>query len=244
MQAKAVTTSNGACRHARGFATARLISGPSLLSKRTRSQYMQRRQSRRVYVITLAAQNDGSAEQALVIGAGVAGLSCGLRLHKAGIPFTILESSDGPGGRVRSDKAEGFTLDRGFQIFLTSYPEAKEVLDYAGLDLKPFYAGAMVHYNKQFHKVADPLRHPLDGVQSLFNSTGTVGDKVNVGAFRLKCQLGSLEDLLQRDETTTMERLKVRAKLQLSQQSIRCCAASELLLSLMAVISCILGNMM
>lgn len=170
---------------------------------------MQRRHSRRVHIITLAAQNGGSAEQALVIGAGVAGLSCGLRLHKAGIPFTILESSDGPGGRVRSDKMEGFTLDRGFQIFLTSYPEAKEVLDYAGLDLKPFYAGAMVHYNKQFHKVADPLRHPLDGVQSLFNSTGTVGDKVNVGAFRLKSELGSLEDLLQRDETTTMDRLKV-----------------------------------
>lgn len=183
---------------------------------------MHRRQSRRVHVITFAAQKDGSADQALVIGAGVAGLSCGLRLHKAGIPFTILESSDGPGGRVRSDKLEGFILDRGFQIFLTSYPEAKEVLDYAGLDLRPFYAGAMVHYNKQFHKVADPLRHPLDGVQSLFNPTGTVGDKVNVGAFRLKSLLGSLEDLLQRDETTTMERLKVGLQPQLGQQSTKC----------------------
>ncbi|KAL0037498.1 hypothetical protein WJX77_000310 [Trebouxia sp. C0004] len=156
----------------------------------------------------MAGQNGGNPEQALVIGAGVAGLSCGLRLQKAGIPFTILESSDGPGGRVRSDKVEGFTLDRGFQIFLTSYPEAKEVLDYADLDLKPFYAGAFVHYNNQFHKVADPLRHPLDGVQSLFNSTGTIGDKVNVGAFRIKSELGSLQDLLQRDETTTLERLK------------------------------------
>ena len=157
----------------------------------------------------MAGQNGGSSEQALVIGAGIAGLSCGLKLQKAGIPFTILESSDGPGGRVRSDKVEGFTLDRGFQIFLTSYPEAKEVLDYADLDLKPFYAGAYVHYKNKFHKVADPLRHPLDGVQSLFNSTGTIGDKLNVGAFRLKSELGSLEDLLQRDETTTMERLKV-----------------------------------
>lgn len=159
--------------------------------------------------IVMAGSNGSSGEQALVIGAGVAGLSCGLRLHKAGIPFTILESSDGPGGRVRSDKVEGFTLDRGFQIFLTSYPEAQAVLNYADLDLKPFYAGAMVQYDNQFHKVADPLRHPLDGVQSLFNSTGTIKDKVNVGAFRLKSELGSLEDLLQRDETTTLQRLKV-----------------------------------
>ena len=222
MQTRPLTASNGACQHVRDVATARLTSGLSLLSKRIRSQCMHRRQSRRVHVITLAAHNGGSTDQALVIGAGVAGLSCGLRLHKAGIPFTILESSDGPGGRVRSDKLEGFILDRGFQIFLTSYPEAKEVLDYAGLDLRPFYAGAMVHYNKQFHKVADPLRHPLDGVQSLFNSTGTIGDKVNVGAFRLKSLLGSLEDLLQRDETTTMERLKVRPQLQLCQQSTKC----------------------
>ena len=157
----------------------------------------------------MAGQNGGSSEQAIIIGAGVAGLSCGLRLQKAGIPFTILESSAGPGGRVRSDKLDGFMLDRGFQIFFTAYPEATDVLDYADLGLKPFYAGAMVHYNNQFHKVADPLRHPLDGVQSLFNSTGTVQDKINVGAFRLKSELGSLEDLLQRDETTTMQRLKV-----------------------------------
>lgn len=156
----------------------------------------------------MASQQNGNIDQVLVVGAGVAGLSCGLRLHQAGIPFTILESSDGPGGRVRSDRVEGFILDRGFQIFLTSYPEAKEVLNYADLNLKPFYAGAMVHYDSQFHKVADPLRHPLDGVLSLLNPTGTVGDKVNVGIFRLKSTLGSLEDLLQRDETTTMERLK------------------------------------
>lgn len=37
----------------------------------------------------------------------------------------LLEASDGVGGRVRTDKVDGFLLDRGFQIFLTSYPEAK-----------------------------------------------------------------------------------------------------------------------
>lgn len=149
-------------------------------------------------------------DQALVIGAGIAGLSCGLRLHKAGIPFSILEASDGVGGRVRSDRLQGFTLDRGFQIFLTSYPEAKAALDYTELDLKPFYAGALVHYNKKFHKVADPLRHPLDGALSLFSTdTGSVKDKVTVGAVRLKSQVGSVDRILQRNETTTLDRLKV-----------------------------------
>eukprot|EP00976_Prorocentrum_cordatum_P010345 206882-Prorocentrum_minimum.AAC.6 len=59
------------------------------------------------------------------------------------------------GGRVRTQKTkDGFLLDRGFQIFLTSYPEAKSQLDYEALDLKPFYAGADVHFNGAFHRVA------------------------------------------------------------------------------------------
>lgn len=156
--------------------------------------------------------NGGSAtaEEVLIVGAGIAGLSCGLRLRKAGIPFSILEASDGVGGRVRSDKVDGFILDRGFQIFLTSYPEAQAALDYTKLDLQPFYAGAMVQYKQKFHRVADPLRHPVDGVLSLFNDAGTVGDKVNVGAVRFKTLLGSLDRVLQRNETTTLDRLKVQ----------------------------------
>ena len=156
----------------------------------------------------MAGGNGANQDKALIIGAGVAGLSCGLSLHKAGIPFSIIEASDGIGGRVRSDKVDGYILDRGFQIFLTSYPEAKAILDYPSLDLKPFYAGAMVQYNGRFHKVADPLRHPLDGLQSLFNDTGSVADKVNVGALRFKTQIGSVDRILQRDETTTLQRLQ------------------------------------
>lgn len=75
--------------------------------------------------------------------AGLAGLSCSLHLHRAGIPFSLLEAADGVGGRVRTDRVDGFLLDRGFQIFLTSYEEAKAVLDYSALDLKPFYAGTV-----------------------------------------------------------------------------------------------------
>lgn len=43
----------------------------------------------------------------------------------SGVSFVLLEASDGVGGRVRTDEVDGFLLDRGFQIFLTSYPECK-----------------------------------------------------------------------------------------------------------------------
>ena len=59
------------------------------------------------------------------ICAGMAGLSCGYHLQKAGVRFAILESTDSVGGRVQTDNVDGFLLDRGFQIFLTSYQEAQ-----------------------------------------------------------------------------------------------------------------------
>lgn len=36
-------------------------------------------------------------------------------------------------------------------------------------------------------QVADPLRHFVDGLLSLTNPIGSVGDKVNVGLFRWGC---------------------------------------------------------
>ena len=93
----------------------------------------------------------------LIIGAGLAGLCCARTLHQAGVPFAILEASDGVGGRVRTDRVEGFLLDRGFQVLQTAYPEARRVLDYPNLDLKPFYPGALVYHGGRLHRVGDPL---------------------------------------------------------------------------------------
>ncbi|MBL8072588.1 MAG: NAD(P)-binding protein, partial [Nitrospira sp.] len=64
----------------------------------------------------------------LIIGAGVAGLACTRRLTNAGLACTVLEASDGIGGRARTDRVEGFQLDRGFQVLLAGYPEAREAL--------------------------------------------------------------------------------------------------------------------
>ena len=81
---------------------------------------------------------------------------------------------------------QGFLLDRGFQIFLTSYPEARACLDYEALKLQPFYAGALVRFAGGWHRVADPVRHPVDALASLLpdNAVGDVADKLRVGLLR------------------------------------------------------------
>jgi len=74
----------------------------------------------------------------LVVGAGLSGLTCALRLHQAGIPVHVIEASDGVGGRVRTDQVDGFLLDRGFQVYLSAYPQAGELLDLEALELQAF----------------------------------------------------------------------------------------------------------
>ena len=52
----------------------------------------------------------------LIVGAGIAGLCCARHLQERGFECVVLEASDAPGGRVRTDIIDGFLLDRGFQV--------------------------------------------------------------------------------------------------------------------------------
>jgi phytoene dehydrogenase-like protein len=96
----------------------------------------------------------------------------------------VLERADGVGGRVRTDRVDGFQLDRGFQVFLSGYPEARRALDYAALDLKPFYPGTLIRFAGRFHQLTDPFRRPEDLVQVLFSPIGTLADKYRLWRLR------------------------------------------------------------
>ena len=147
----------------------------------------------------------------LIIGAGLAGLSCARELAARGCTVEIIEAADRVGGRVATDRFEGFTLDRGFQVFLTAYPEAGRALDYGGLSLRPFYAGALVRSGGRFHRLADPFRHPLDALPAVFSHAGTLADKLRVGRLRGRVARGPIEAIFDREERTTAEALRREA---------------------------------
>ena len=118
----------------------------------------------------------------IIIGAGIAGLTCAKYLKDRGIQTLILEASDGVGGRVKTDVHEGFLLDRGFQILLTAYPEAQKILDYKSLDLKAFKSGAVIRdvQNNNFSVMANPFKEPSKIWTSLTSNVGTLFDKMRV----------------------------------------------------------------
>jgi phytoene dehydrogenase-like protein len=148
--------------------------------------------------------------EVIIVGGGLAGLCCARKLHQEGISFLLLEASDGLGGRVRTDTVEGFLLDRGFQVLLAAYPEARRTLDYQALDLHSFYPGAMVRFGGKFHRVADPWRHPGEALKGMFSPVGTFTDKLKVGKLRRQVLQGSVEEIFQRRETTALEALQGR----------------------------------
>jgi phytoene dehydrogenase-like protein len=144
----------------------------------------------------------------VIIGAGLAGLSSALSLEAAGLSVALLEASDAPGGRVRTDLVEGFRLDRGFQVMLTAYPEAKRLLDYDALQLKRFEPGALVWHGGKFHRFADPFRNPMGAAKFLFDSVVPLADKLQVAKLRARVQRGTCAEIFARTEKTTRDYLQ------------------------------------
>ena len=148
-------------------------------------------------------QKSPSSFPVLIVGAGLSGLTCALRLHQAGIPVHIIEASDGVGGRVRTDQVDGFLLDRGFQVYLSAYPQAGELLDLEALELQAFEPGAIVYDGKGLKRVMDVFRRPRYLIGSALSSIGSLADKMRVALLRFQT-LGSSEEEIRhhKDQST------------------------------------------
>lgn len=140
---------------------------------------------------------------ALVIGAGLAGLACAADLSAAGLRVHLLEASDTPGGRMRTDRRDGFLLDRGFQVFNTSYPQVKRRLNLRDLRLHPFTPGMLIHGPAGGIRFTDPTRAPRSAAALLPGRLASPRDLVALGVLTARDMFGPVGVLKRGADRTT-----------------------------------------
>ena len=145
----------------------------------------------------------------VIIGAGVSGLTCAKYLKDNGVEALVLEASAEVGGRVKTDSVAGFKLDRGFQVLLTSYPEAQKLLDYKALNLKYLPSGACIRMGNKYHVMPNPLKNWATAPQALLAPVSSLLDKIKV--LQLNINLRKAPEPLPAepfDKITTLDYLK------------------------------------
>lgn len=143
------------------------------------------------------------ATDVLVVGAGAAGLACARDLLAGGVDVRVVEAGDEVGGRMRSDRVEGFVVDRGFQVFNTSYPQVRRRLPLRDLRLRPFTPGVLIHDPSGRLRFSDPTRRPRTLPDLLPGRLAGPRDLAALGLLSARDMLSPPGRLKRGQETTT-----------------------------------------
>ncbi len=146
----------------------------------------------------------------VVIGGGVAGLTCAIKLHKQGRQVLVLEEKNQVGGRIATENVGGFLLDRGFQVLQTGYPDINSYLDLEGLHLKDFPSGVVIRYEGDFHQFADPRKHPGSLLSTVVSPIGTIGDRIRMLKLVRSVTKKTMAEIFEEKEETALAFLKGR----------------------------------
>lgn len=143
-----------------------------------------------------------------IVGAGISGLIAAQVLENYGYQPVILEKSDRAGGRVKSDKVDGYILDHGFQVLLTAYPKAKQYLEYSKLALHKFLPGAVIYHQGKSQTIGDPLRSFSLLWPTLIANAASLGDKLKIFKLTNALKAKSIDQIFEEEEQTTLAYLQ------------------------------------
>ncbi len=143
-----------------------------------------------------------------IIGAGISGLIAAKVLNENGYETTIIEATNRPGGRVKTDIIEGFQLDHGFQVLLSTYPAAIKHLNYAKLELQNFGSGAYIFTNGKQKIIGDPLRNLSLLFPTILSGIGNLRDKLKILKLNRKLKSKSIKEIFETSEKTTKKHLQ------------------------------------
>lgn len=124
------------------------------------------------------------ASPIVIVGAGVAGLTCAIELERAGRTVLLYDAAPNVGGRVRTTTVNGLTIDHGFQVLFTAYPTLSRYLDTEKLAYRAFLPAARIVKDGEVSLIGDALNSPALLLDTVLARAVGVGDKLRLLALR------------------------------------------------------------
>ncbi len=69
-----------------------------------------------------------------IVGSGISGLACAVALKEEGVDFMVLEKGPAAGGKLLTEKADGFSIEAGPDSFLSEKPWTLDLIRKVGLE--------------------------------------------------------------------------------------------------------------
>jgi 15-cis-phytoene desaturase len=125
----------------------------------------------------------------IVVGAGLAGLSCAFELAERDCSVTVLECRSVLGGRTSSWIEDGMPVESGLHKFLGIYRALPDLLHRAGVDPDQLLTWVdelayLMPNGPNAHFTVSPYHHPLDTLKTTFSNTDFLptSEKAKLGA--------------------------------------------------------------